>query len=456
MCRKESSAIVAHGMGLALLVLIPSTASSQTLPAVPTPSENPFSEEKRVLGKILFWDEQLSSDGSVACGTCHETRFAGGDSGSALHPGADGVLDTADDVFGSEGVVRREYNDEPIHDPVHGFGPQVTGRASPGFFGGALWAPEVFWDGRAGGVFIDPEDGVTVQIASGGGLENQAVGPILSSVEMAHDGRTWAEVREKLASVSPLAHAADLPADVATALAGGTRYPDLFARAFGDPAITATRIAFAIATYERTLVADQTPWDRFQAGDTTALTATQKAGWDFFETSACSQCHPPPLFTDNSFRSIGVRDPDEDPGRAGVTGASLDNGRFKVPTLRNVGSKSTFFHTGEKSTLAQVITFYAPGNQGTTENVDALMPAGVPPPLIDPLIDFLSHGLLDPRVAAGTPPFDQPTLTAAGALPVPEPASGVLFGSSSLVLSLRARRRARLAGRCGYVPQKVT
>ncbi len=59
--------------------LLSSTVSAQQLPPVPVPVENPITEAKRVLGKILFWEEQLSSDDTVACGTCHIMSAAGSD-----------------------------------------------------------------------------------------------------------------------------------------------------------------------------------------------------------------------------------------------------------------------------------------------------------------------------------------------------------------------------------------
>ena len=68
------------------------------LPPVPVPAENPITEEKRVLGKILFWEEQLSSDNTVACGTCHIMAFAGSDPRPAINPGIDGTFGNADDA----------------------------------------------------------------------------------------------------------------------------------------------------------------------------------------------------------------------------------------------------------------------------------------------------------------------------------------------------------------------
>ena len=90
--------------GLVLvLALAASSRLAAELPAVPVPVENPITEPKRVLGKILFWDEQLSSDGSVACGTCHRPAAGGADPRTGRHPGID--KGTIDDVMGSPGIV---------------------------------------------------------------------------------------------------------------------------------------------------------------------------------------------------------------------------------------------------------------------------------------------------------------------------------------------------------------
>jgi len=200
-----------------LFIIQPALAQAQ-LPAVPVPVENPITEAKRVLGKILFWDEQLSSDNTVACGTCHAPMAAGGDLRLGTHPGADAIFGTIDDVIGSPGVVRRDSDGFAIEDPLFGFDVQVTGRAAPNFFGG-IWSPQQFWDGRAEGQLIDPLDGVTVAISANGSLEVQALGPILSDVEMAAEGRTWAEVTSKLAAAVPMIYATAIPTDMQSAIA---------------------------------------------------------------------------------------------------------------------------------------------------------------------------------------------------------------------------------------------
>ena len=382
----------------------------------PVPAENPITEQKRVLGKILFWDERVSSDNGVACGTCHQPAVGGSDPRLGLNPGPDGVTPSPDDRIGSPGVPRRDPTGRPIADPVFGFGMQVTGRAANSPIG-AAYASDVFWEGRARSEFVDPETGLTA-IPYGGGLESQAVGPIVSHVEMARDGRGWADVRAKLAISHPLSDATDLPADVAGALAGGATYADLFQAAFGDATVSAQRIAFAIGTYERTLVPDQTPWDRYMAGDGGAMTPLQVQGWNTFNNSLCTFCHQPPMFSDQEFHNIGIRPPDEDLGRIVVSENEVDRGRFKTPTLRNGGLKPTFMHNGRLSSIEESVLWYRTGNPDRSDdNLDSFVPVDLAEEEIPGVVDFLTHGLTDPRVAAEVFPFDRPRLHG-GALPV--------------------------------------
>ncbi len=379
------------------------------LPPVPVPPENPITEEKRVLGKILFWDEQLSSDDTVACGTCHRPAAGGADPRVAVHPGA--VPGSVDDVAGSPGIRRLDNQGRPAQDPVFGSNPQVTPRTAPSVFG-ALWANELFWDGRAGGKLIDPGTGETV-IAAGAALENQALATLLNDAEMAKEGRTWEELNAKLGRVGPLSLADLWPADVKDAIASRPTYPELFLAAYGDSAITATRIVMAIATYQRTLVPDQSPWDRYRAGDQGALGLLERYGWQSFQTERCQNCHTPPLFTNNGFINIGLRRSEYDAGRAGVTEKPEDTGDMKVPSLRNVGLRSRFMHTGEFRTLGEAINFYR--NGASLPGVDEIPDAGAYTFSLSlqtaaDLQSFLANALTDPRVAAETFPFDRPRL----------------------------------------------
>lgn len=404
--RRASSGLILC-LALALMGL-PAIGVSGDLPPVPVPEQNPLSEAKRVLGKILFWDEQLSFDNTVACGSCHQPRFGGADGRRAQGPGHDGRMGDYDDVFASAGVVHRNSKGVAVKDPVFGFGPQVGARAAPSNFGG-LWSESLFWDGRATTQFRDPVSGRVV-IPSGGALESQAVAPIVNPVEMADENRSWGSIERKLAQATPLALARHLPPDVAAAIAARGSYPQLFAAAFGDPDITPVRIAFAIATYERTLVADQTPYDIWNE---TGRSAESPIARDLsvFQHAQCDDCHTPPLFTNNMYRNIGLREAYEDPGRGIVSGDDQDDGRMKVPSLREVALQKFFMHSGEFTTLDQVFEFYAEPRADRDK-----LPDGTDYRIVlddhdsSMLADLLDKQLVDPRVAQERFPFDRPEL----------------------------------------------
>ncbi len=382
----------------------------QPLPPLPVPAQNQITPQKALLGKLLFWDEQMSTDNRVACGTCHTFGAGGADVRRSRNPGADGLSGTPDDIFGSPGVIRSNASNEYIPDPDFRFAPQVTSRATPSFLT-APYFTRLFWDGRAEGPFVDPDTG-TVLIPAGGALENQSLQPLLSSVEMAHDSRSFAQAVAKLTTVKPMALATNLPADMANAVAGSTTYPDLFQAAFGSSTISAARIALALATYQRTLVPDQTPYDAFVAGNPGALTPPQAAGLNvFLGPGRCVICHTSGVFSDNQFHNLGLRPISEDNGRQGVTGNPGHAGEFKTPSLRNMGLRNSFMHNGQFSTIGEVITFYRLGGGPNQQNkAPQIIPLNLPPNQANDLIDFLTNGLTDPRVAAGVAPFDRPTL----------------------------------------------
>jgi cytochrome c peroxidase len=392
-----------------ILVLGTCVRAFAAVPPVPVPPENPVTEPKRVLGKILFWEEQLSSNGTVACGTCHRPASGGADPRMGRYPGVD--KGTIDDVRGSPGIVSLDRNGHPQQHPVFGDEPQVTPRLAPSNFAG-LWADELFWDGRASSVFKDPISGTTA-IAHGGALENQALAALMNPAEMAKSGRTWADVTADLAHAKPLGLATDLPADVAAAITARPSYPALFAAAFGDTAITPVRIAFAIASYQRTLVSDRTLWDRYDAGDTTALSGRALYGWRAMQAFHCTACHTPPLFTNNEFFQIGLRRAVFDAGRENVTHDPEDAGEMKVPSLRNAGLLPRFMHTGQFDNLGAAIGFYIttmalperdgiPGFGLYTFNMSQIDESDI--------AEFITAALTDPRVRDETFPFDRPRL----------------------------------------------
>ncbi|MEC7582777.1 MAG: cytochrome c peroxidase [Planctomycetota bacterium] len=405
----------------ALLVALVAPVAAQTiLPPPPVPPGNPLTPQKALLGKALFWDEQLSSSRSMACGTCHDFTSGGSDSRltTPAHPGPDGIFGNADDIHGSPGVVRHDAQGRFVSDPLFGIRPQATSRKAPSMIN-AAYGIELFWDGRASDQFFNPVTGSLI-LGSGAALESQIAEPLIDGTEMSHIGRTWTEIATDIANLQPLALADQIPATLQSFIQGQT-YAQLFQQVFGSPGVTPVRIIFAIASYERTLISDQSPYDLFLTGQGT-LTSAESFGLFEFQ-GLCMSCHQDietqvlatgPVLHD--FRNVGVRPLSEDTGRFQVTGLPLDMGRFKVPGLRNVALRAPYFHNGGMPTLTDVVDFYARGGDFHI-NQDVLVfsiPGQVSPTDRVNLVAFL-NALTDPRVAQGLPPFDRPRLWSEGA-----------------------------------------
>ena len=380
----------------------------------PQPAGNPITAAKAFLGKTLFWDEQLSSTQTVACGTCHFASSGGSDARAIVgnprstNPGADGTFGTADDVFASPGVISNNGNGTYSLSPTYGFHEQVTGRKSRSYID-AGFSNSLFWDGRATQTFSDPIGGAVV-LANGAALESQVLGPPVSSAEMAHTGRTWVDVANRVANSRPLALSPSVPAGLRDWIAGRS-YQELFQEAFGTSEITPVRIAEAIATFERTLYSDRTPWD-LNAQQIAPLGAAEARGQGIFNTRGCNVCHANTLFSDNAFHNIGVRPQTEDTGRFQVTGNANNMGEFRTPSLRNVGLRGPYFHNGHFATLEEVVAFYNRGGDFDAPNINhnLIRPLGLSPQQQSDLVAFLRNALIDARVLAGTAPFDRPTL----------------------------------------------
>ena len=359
-------------------------------PAIQVPSGNPLTPEKVRLGQALFHEEQLSSDDSMACATCHRLEAGGGDPRvGARHPGVDGRFQTPDDEFGSFGVVLRDAHGNPRAHPLFGLERQVTSRNPPTVIGAVFFNLQ-FGDTRARPAFKDEHGEIVLdQYAS---LESQAVGPPMASGEMAYEGRTWTDLTRKLAAARPLALASDVPPALAEFIGDGPNYGALFAKAFGTEEITRERIAMAIASYERTLVPDQSPFDLG------TMSASQQRGLVLFKThGACEICHSSAnrLFSDGARRNISLPDHER---------------VVKTPTLRNAGLRKRFMSGGELTSLDQVVRHY--------ESLDFIH--FETPEDRAALLDFVGNALTDPRVAERAPPFDRPTLRSE-CLPEPEP-----------------------------------
>lgn len=383
------------------------------LPPPPVPPGNPITPAKAQLGKVLFWDEQLSSTRTVSCGTCHIPKAGGGDPRSlasplAIHPGNDGIFGNADDVFGSPGVPLSGADGLYMMSSHFGLGVQATQRRT-GSSINAGYSRDLFWDGRATPQFVDPVTSAVI-LVNGGALESQAMGPPASDVEMAHQGRSWTDVLARLGEVEPLALADNVPTPLQIWLNGRT-YAELFTEAFGSPEITAARVGLAIATYERTQFTNQTPFDDFLAGNNGALTALEEQGRNVFTAASCDRCHTNALLSDNRFHYIGVRPAGEDEGRFAVTGDPPDLGRMRTPSLRNVEIRAPYMRNGRFATLEEVVEFYNRGGDFNAPNKDPLVrPLGLTQGEKDALVAFLKRPLTDPRLLTEESPFDRPKL----------------------------------------------
>lgn len=419
----------------ALLWVVASFASpveGQLLPPN-EPAGNPLTEAKANLGKALFWEEQVSSTRTVACGTCHFPTAGGSDprsaDGAATHPGPDGIFGNEDDVQGSPGVPASDDSGFYLLSTHFGLTPQNTARRSMSTIN-AAYAPSLFWDGRAGDRFLDPVTEEEV-LASGAALESQAVGPILSDIEMAHLDRAWSEVVTRLEGVQPLAVAVDAPLALLDWI-DGRSYEELFEEAFGTPEITPARIGMAIASYERTQFSNEAPFDAFLLGQD-VLTPEEVAGRAVFTSSSCDRCHSLALTSDNLFHYTGVRPPSDDVGRFEVTGDEDDRGRMRTPSLRNVELRPPFMHNGRFASLEEVVDFYDRGGDFDAPNKDARVRELFLTEVEKAnLLAFLTRPLTDPRVAAGEFPFDRPTLFSESSR-VPRVEGNGVAGSGGLV-----------------------
>jgi len=153
------------------------------------------------------------------------------------------------------------------------------------------------------------------------------------------------------------------------------RYPELFAQAFGSPGVDSQRLLRALAQFTGTLVSADSRYDRYVQGRE-AFTPQERAGLDLFRQH-CAACHREPLFSDFSYRNNGLDAAPRDAGRAVISGRAEDQGRFRVPSLRNVSLTAPYMHDGRYETLEQVLDHYAAGIQ-PSPTLDPLLANGLP------------------------------------------------------------------------------
>ena len=154
------------------------------------------------------------------------------------------------------------------------------------------------------------------------------------------------------------------PDEVVSELNGIEGYQDQFQAIFNEDA-TPENVSKALAAYMRTIISNNTPWDRWQAGDESAVSDSAKRGYEVFQNAECNNCHDGVLFTDLQYHNVGIgMDAEEpDPGRHKVTEEDSDRGAFKTPTLRDVSQSGPYFHNGSSATLEETVDIMLDGGK---------------------------------------------------------------------------------------------
>lgn len=283
------------------------------LPKPRLPEDNPLTLEGIKLGKKLFFETKLSGDNTQSCGSCHNQQFAFTDNRKALSIGIEGL----------EG----KRNSMPLFNLFY--------HNNVGFF----------WDGRAKT------------------LREQSLMPIQDPLEM---NETLENVVNKLKKEDD--------------------YKQLFFDAFGTSEINTDRISLALEQYMLTLVSGNSKYDRVQAG-LEEFTESEKRGFNLFfkerdpfpliKGGDCFHCHSGPNFTNNEFMNNGLDEILTDLGLGEVTKNEFDNGKFKVPSLRNIAVSAPYMHDGRFKTLKEVLDHYNGGVKENSPNLDPNMHGAV-------------------------------------------------------------------------------
>lgn len=260
------------------------------------PSDNPMTVEGVALGKKLFYDEILSRDYSISCGSCHSPYSSFSDS-SKFSKGVGGALGNRQ----SMAIVNLGW----------GFG--------------------FFWDGRAAT------------------LEQQILQPVPNPVEM---HLQWTEAVSRLQN--------------------HPTYPYLFKKAFNTYEVDSLLAAKAIAQFLRTMISGNSKFDKVVRSEA-SFTPEEATGYELFNRDKneaagisggdCFHCHIAPVFfqLNTEYMNNGLDEVFADRGRGNVTGNVYDDGKFKIPTLRNIELSAPYMHDGRFATLEEVVEHYSTG-----------------------------------------------------------------------------------------------
>jgi len=274
------------------------------------PETGPVTDaRKSELGRLLFWDPVLSGDQDVACATCHLPSHGYAD-GLARSIGVGGVGRGTERVQGDVDKVAR--NAQSILNVAW------NGINEVGIFD-SQQAP-MFWDNR-----------VT-------SLQEQALEPLKSDLEMR--GTRFSEE--------------EIIPELLNRLNNIAEYRQLFAEAYDRQQISENELADALASFQSTIVANNSAFDRWMRGDSNAMSEREVLGMQEFVTVGCANCHSGPMFSDFELHVLGA------PKAEGLLEPDTGDGNFafRTPTLRQLDFTAPYLHGGQRDTLEGVIEFY--------------------------------------------------------------------------------------------------
>ena len=339
-----------------------SMEEDEKLGSLPTqvihPENNPSSQAKIALGKLLFWDPILSGSRDVACVTCHHP-----DNGYAEHidlgfgVGGNGLSENR-----SGGVLIKRNAQTIINTAFNGI--NENGEYDP-------LNTVMFWDNRSVS------------------LDEQALEPIMSAEEMRGEFMTEDTIVD----------------EISARLNDIDEYRQLFEAAFGNSDINGTRIGQAIAAFERSIVSFNSPFDRYARGDSSALTQQQIRGLNAFIDAGCAGCHSGPMFSDFELHELPISQ-NRKLMEIGVVDEG-EQGKFRTPSLRNVELTAPYMHNGTETSLRNAILFYDeisnPANDPELRELDFDDPANETIDAIEAFLKALTDESFDKTIPDRVP-----------------------------------------------------
>ncbi|MCH2199037.1 MAG: cytochrome-c peroxidase [Flavobacteriales bacterium] len=381
-----------NGQGLNFFIL----PESDQFSLIPQDPLNPLNTAKVELGRLLYHETGIGLDAKMedlgvntfSCASCHHAA-AGFQANLRQGIGEGGI------GFGMAGESRELNPAYPV-DSID-LQPIRTPTAMNGAYQEAM-----LWNGQFGAVGVN--EGTESQWTPGTPIFNNNFG---------HHGL------ETQAIAGMTVHRLLVNEEICQEI---SLYEDLFDIAFPDwpeaTRYTNRTAGMAIAAYERTMLANQAPWQDWLRGNTNAMTDSEKRGATlFFSKAECGSCHSGPALNSMTFHGLGMNDlagPDiingaeDDKGRGGFTGNPEDEYKFKTPQLYNLKDSPFYGHGGTFNTVRDVIMYK---NNAVAENVN--VPASqlaeefhalqLTEQEIDDLVNFIEYALYDPNLVRYTP-----------------------------------------------------